>query len=282
DDFDDVEEGKGKLSSTTSHLFKLILPLDVLACQLRNPPISLPHKPVPTVLLLHPSQPISHVTRLIASSLPDRSLDISFRSVSPRGRLLQWSDSTDVGDFVHDAARANEFIIRISRPRLKEAVNEDDVEEHTMTVVVPTFADRTRFLRMRLHRISADLRSMEGLKQECDREARRSAKRVAIGGLGMLVIYWGLVARLTFWDFGWDVMEPITYLSGLSTVILGYLWFLYQGREVSYTSVLDSSILTRRHALYKQRGFNVDRWNDLLAEERTLRKEIVQIAQDYD
>jgi hypothetical protein len=77
-------------------------------------------------------------------------------------------------------------------------------------------------------------------------------------------------------------MEPITYLSGLSTVILGYLWFLYQGREVSYTSVLDSSILTRRQALYKQRGFNIDRWNDLLAEERQLRAEISQIARDYD
>jgi len=77
-------------------------------------------------------------------------------------------------------------------------------------------------------------------------------------------------------------MEPITYLSGLSTVILGYLWFLYQGREVSYTSVLDSSIVTRRYALYKQRGFDIDRWNALLAEERNLRTEIAQIARDYD
>jgi hypothetical protein len=44
---------------------------------------------------------------------------------------------------------------------------------------------------------------MDGLKRECDREAHRGAKRIAVGGFGMLVVYWGGVARLTFWDYGW-------------------------------------------------------------------------------
>ena len=97
-------------------------------------------------------------------------------------------------------------------------------------------------------------------------------------------------------------MEPVTYLSGLSMVILGYLWyvllstyssnqcrqsvclhrFLYQGREVSYSSVLDRSVSTRRQALYKARGFDTDRWMDLITEAKSLRKEISKIADDYD
>ena len=31
-----------------------------------------------------------------------------------------------------------------------------------------------------------------------------------------------------------DVMEPITYLSGLSTVILGYLWYVLSKLSVRY------------------------------------------------
>ena len=52
--------------------------------------------------------------------------------------------------------------------------------------------------------------------------------------------------------------------------------------QVSYTSVLDSSITNRRTARYQARGFDIDRWNELLAEERLIRKEIAEIARDYD
>lgn len=44
-------------------------------------------------------------------------------------------------------------------------------------------------------------------------------------------------------------MEPVTYLSCLTMVIMGYPWFLYQGREVSYSSVLQRSVSARREAL---------------------------------
>lgn len=77
------------------------------------------------------------------------------------------------------------------------------IQETLLDVEVPTFADRTRFLRRRLAIIEDKLREMEVLKQECDAEAHRGAKRMAVGGFGMLIVYWGAVARLTFWDYGW-------------------------------------------------------------------------------
>ena len=74
----------------------------------------------------------------------------------------------------------------------------------------------------------------------------------------------------------------MTYLSGLTMVIIGYLWFLYQGREVSYSSVLQHSVSARREALYKARGLDVERWLDLVGERKALRREIGKIAEDYD
>lgn len=80
---------------------------------------------------------------------------------------------------------------------------------------------------------------------------------------------------------GWNVIEPVSYLSGLSMIILGYSWFLYQGREVSYSSVMNSSISRRRYQLYESKGFDLDRWTDLVTEEKMIKKEISKIAMDY-
>ena len=192
----DVFSPPGKLSPTSSHLFKLILPLDRL--QLDGKPVGGP----PTVFLLHPSQPLSHISRLIVSSLAASGTpSISFTSTTPRGRRLHWSESTDVGDFIRDAARTEEFELH---------VREDDVEK-SVSVEVPSFADRTRFLRRKLGVVEQELQSMEELKRRCDVEAHRGARRMAVGGLAMLVAYWGTVARLTFWDLGWYATASSTH-----------------------------------------------------------------------
>ncbi|KAF8319605.1 hypothetical protein DL93DRAFT_2225037 [Clavulina sp. PMI_390] len=320
----------GKLLPTASHLFKLVLPLPEDPLSSPNSSRSSTADYPPTVFLLHPSQPLSHISRLIASSFPDSSPRISFQSSSPsekhrstlaqggdrddpivsRQQLsgrnnssnvdsdetsthssgLQWSDSTDIGDFVKEAALDTEFLIVISpesgsQSRSKkgdQSASRRTPSSITIRVQVPSFADRTHFLRARLAATSRNIGEMEELKRQCDREAHRGARRVALSGFGALVAYWGAVARLTFWDVGWDVMEPVTYLSGLSTVICGYLWFLYQGREVSYSSVLSTSIVSRRQALYASHGFDMQRWSDLMDERKALRREIQKIAVDYD
>jgi len=152
----------------------------------------------------------------------------------------------------------------------------------TIHVKVPSFHDRTHFLRARLGVVSSQLEKMSTLKFSCDRDAHRSARRIALSGFAALITYWTAVARLTFWDLGWETMEPVTYLSGLSTVICGYLWFLYQGREVSYSSILSTSISARRNALYLARGLDIARHADLDDERQTLVREIHKIALDYD
>ena len=51
---------------------------------------------------------------------------------------------------------------------------------------------------------------------------------------------------------------------------------------MSYSSVLARSISARREALYKTRGFDIDRWMDLVGEKKALRAEIGRIARDYE
>lgn len=113
--------------------------------------------------------------------------------------FVRWSSSTEVGDFIRDAARGKEFAIEI------EGASKE------IRIAVPSFNDRTFYLRQRLRKTSRKIADMADIKRECDLAAHKSAQRVAMGGAGLLVGYWYLVYRLTFeTDLGWDTMEPVT------------------------------------------------------------------------
>lgn len=112
------------------------------------------------------------------------------------GDFIRWSASTEIGDFIRDAARAKEFEVEIQG------------NPETIKVAVPSFNDRTFYLRQRLRKMSSQMSSMATLKTECDHAAHKAGQRIAMSGCGLLIGYWYIVYRLTFeTDLGWDVME---------------------------------------------------------------------------
>jgi hypothetical protein len=137
-------------------------------------------------------------------------------------KFVRWSSSTEIGDFIRDAARGQEFAVEI------EGAPED------IRVGVPSFNDRTFYLRMRLRKISKGIAGLADLKKECDHLAHKGAQRVAQGGFVVVLGWWFLVYHLTFeTDLGWDVMEPVTvsrcspdpgylYCTALHNTVAGY------------------------------------------------------------
>ena len=117
---------------------------------------------------------------------------------TPR-KFVRWSSSTEIGDFIRDAARGKEFAVEI------------EGAPKEIRIAVPSFNDRTHYLRLRLRKTASKIIDLAAIKKECDLTAHKGAQRVAIGGAGALVTYWYVVYRLTFeTDLGWDVMEPVT------------------------------------------------------------------------
>ncbi|CRG92276.1 Kinase D-interacting substrate of 220 kDa [Talaromyces islandicus] len=186
--------------------------------------------------------------------------------------FVRWSSSTEIGDFIRDAARVKEFQVDIQGSPMGR-----------ISVGVPSFNDRTYYLRMRLRKISKKLKQLAIIKQECDTLAHRGGQRVALGGLGVMVTWWFVVYKLTFeTDYGWDTMEPITYLVSLSTLMGGYTWFLYHNREISYRSALDFTINRRQQQLYQAKGIDLQLWESLIEEANALRRETKTVAEEYD
>src|ERR1700709_2867965 len=64
--------------------------------------------------------------------------------------------------------------------------------------------------------------------------------------------------------------------------MLGYLWFLYHNREVSYRAALNLTVSRRQNTLYATRGFDLRKWENLIEEANALRKEIKVVANEYD
>jgi hypothetical protein len=187
------------------------------------------------------------------------------------GKFVRWSSSTEIGDFIRDAARGKEFAVEI----------EGATKE--IRIGVPSFNDRTHYLRQRLRRAARQIADMAQIKRECDMLAHRAAQRVAIGGFCGIASWWLGVYYLTFQtSLGWDTMEPVTYLVGLSGIMCGYLWFLYHNREVSYRSAMSLTVSRRQSKLYGLRGFDLQKWEDLVKEGNALRSEIKSVAREYD
>ncbi|KAI0479134.1 hypothetical protein GGR56DRAFT_363388 [Xylariaceae sp. FL0804] len=308
---------KGKLLTTPTRLLKLILPLPVDAThdeegnrgEFRS--LAQNEEIQPLALLIHPHQPLSYLERLIQAELPpvfdgegkEKMPSVFFlaeasqrdeegknvgnqkpnvASYSGSGHegadtpadaqsWVRWSSSTEVGDFIRDAARGREFAIQISGHR------------NEMRVGVPSFNDRTHFMRLRLRRMSRKINDLARIKEECDKLAHRGAHRIAKAGFAVLSGWWGAVYFVTFHtEAGWDLVEPVTYLAGLTTIMGGYLWFLFISRDLSYQAALNITVSRRQNVLYEARGFQPQKWEGLVADANALRKEIRIIAEEYD
>ncbi len=210
----------GKLLPTSSHLFKLILPLGI---SLTHPTTNRGILMSPVLTNLHPWSsfytPPSPFHTLADLSTPRLdTLHLIFHSavLPPGAKPCSGQIPPILVTLFAPPRRSAEFTIAITHEhdhgrRKPHARNENEdndaalAKDTLLTVTVPTLADRTRFMQRRLRLVGRLLNEMEGLKERCDAEARRGARHMALGGLGMLIVYWGAVARLTFWDYGWCV-----------------------------------------------------------------------------
>lgn len=154
--------------------------------------------------------------------------------------------------------------------------------DEELRIAVPSFKDRTYYQRMRLRRMSHEIDQMARVKRECDFLAHKGAYTLAKGGFAALAGWWGFVYYVTFHtEMGWDLVEPVTYLAGLATIMGGYLWFLFISRDLSYKAAMNMTVSRRRTALYQERGFDQQRWDQVVHEANALRREIKIAAQEY-
>ncbi|CAL5427032.1 unnamed protein product [Camellia sinensis] len=108
-----------------------------------------------------------------------------------------------------------------------------------------------------------ELRQLQEKKEEIDIVAHKQVRRILWSGLGLAVAQVGLFFRLTFWEFSWDVVEPIAFFATATGIVIGYAYFLFTSRDPTYEDLLKRLFLSRRRKLIKKHDFDAERFMEL-------------------
>ncbi|KAL8206120.1 hypothetical protein R6Q57_009671 [Mikania cordata] len=108
-----------------------------------------------------------------------------------------------------------------------------------------------------------ELKKLKAKQEEIDVQAHKQVQCILWAGFGLSLAQASLFFRLTFWEFSWDVMEPITFFTTSSGLILGYAYFLLTSKDPSYQDLMKRLFLSRRRKLIKKHNFDVKRFMEL-------------------
>jgi len=65
-----------------------------------------------------------------------------------------------------------------------------------------------------------------------EKKAEKRTRCLSWIGLALMGTQFGFMARLTWWEYSWDVMEPVTYFVGYATAIAMFAYYVVT-RQVS-------------------------------------------------
>ena len=93
--------------------------------------------------------------------------------------------------------------------------------------------------------------------------AHKQVRRILWSGLGLGIGTVGFFFRLTFWEFSWDVMEPVAFFTTTTGLIIGYAYFLMTSRDPTYQDFMKRLFISRQRKLFTKKNFDVERFREL-------------------
>ncbi|CAD6236244.1 unnamed protein product [Miscanthus lutarioriparius] len=108
-----------------------------------------------------------------------------------------------------------------------------------------------------------ELKQLQAQLEDINKLAHKQVRRILWSGLGFLITQVGLFFRLTFWEFSWDVMEPITFFTTTTGLVVGYAYFLITSRDPTYRDFMERIFESRQRKLIQRQNFNLDKYLEL-------------------
>lgn len=111
--------------------------------------------------------------------------------------------------------------------------------------------------------IMEELKMLQQKKEDIDVQAHKQVKIILWSGLGLSILQVGLFFRLTFWEFSWDVMEPIAFFTTTTGIVISYFYFLLTARDPTYQDLMKRLFLSRQRKLLKKYKFDCQRFKEI-------------------
>lgn len=124
-------------------------------------------------------------------------------------------------------------------------------------------ADMERQVIAELEDIKLQLKPYEQKLQELENAAIRRANFNAWIALVLMSVHAGGFARLTWWEYSWDIMEPVTYFVTYGTAVGWFIYFLLTQQEYVLQDVVNRRRLIELHKRARQIGLDIEAYNRL-------------------
>ncbi|OMJ65437.1 hypothetical protein SteCoe_38223 [Stentor coeruleus] len=108
-------------------------------------------------------------------------------------------------------------------------------------------------------------------------KADKYAEKILKIGLGVLLTQWSVIAYGTFVKYGWDVMEPFSYMVGSTWGILGLAFYIKHKEEFYPTSFREILYNQKLEKLMKKNHFSKDLINLLKVKIELVEKQLRDI-----
>lgn len=224
---------------------------------------------------------LASVFRKTLTSLKSRSLG---KSIAPKRELATSIDQThdnilpEIAQFIKgheqyyskchelgvpfNEARSIARFLETLEKNLPDTFTRSDLQE-AISIAKASYSkfneEEVEILRSQLSKFEDNLQELTEKISHLEKKADKHADRILKLGLGVLCTQWVGICYGTFIVYGWDVMEPFSYMVGSTWMLLGFGWFLRQRqefypasfREMLFTAKLDKLIKKEKISLQK-------------------------------
>nr|XP_018916130.1 PREDICTED: calcium uniporter protein, mitochondrial [Bemisia tabaci] len=136
--------------------------------------------------------------------------------------------------------------------QLYEALNVD--EHHIKT---------EKQLLSRLEDLQTKLDPLEKKRMQLENMTGKQTDIATWLGLSLMGVQFGVLARLTWWEYSWDIMEPVTYFVTYGTAMACYAYYVLTKQEYVMPDVRDRQHLLTLHKHARKAGLDINEYNRL-------------------
>jgi len=141
---------------------------------------------------------------------------------------------------------------------------------------------RERNLEKQLIYLRENLQPLNDLHHQLATKAMRRLKWCQWGILAAMSFQTGILARLVWVDYSWDIMEPFTYFISYSTVIMAYCYYVLRRNDMKYMNMSDHLYLKILHHLLRKKNFDLARFNALKNEIMIVEHDLQRLKDPLD
>ncbi|VDI39172.1 Hypothetical predicted protein, partial [Mytilus galloprovincialis] len=193
------------------------------------------------------------------------------KKISSPEKLDQVLNDQKYQSFINDQKYQVKFLMFLETMTNEDLATLSDVKTLIGQLYSQLNVDQHQFeqekvLVQRLEELKLQVQPYEKVKVDIEGKALKRTTGLAWVGLGLMSLQFGVLARLTWWEYSWDIMEPVTYFITYGTSVAMFAYFVLTRQEYNYETLRDRQYLIGLHKNAKKSKMSVETYNKLKEE----------------